>query len=157
MGNKKQRLYNKAKKSKSTEDDKAFKHCRAEHKRILKKARQDYYLEFFEPQIDKSSKFLFNHIKKLKKDSVGIEALNVNGKILTEPKDKAEALASEYESVFVKENLNELPNILPSIYPDMDEFEIKEEGVFKQLNEQKQLEANQLGDSEFSRCNFDYN
>ena len=108
LGNKKQRLYNKSKKSKSRADIEAFRNCRTDFNRTLKKARREYLLDFLEPRIDENSKFLFNYIKRLKKDSVGIEALKLNGKISTDPVDKAEALAREYESVWKKEVLPEL-------------------------------------------------
>ena len=102
LGKKKQRLYNKAKRSKIASDFTAFKACRAEYRKLLKKARQDYYIDFLEPKIDKHSRYLFNHIKKLKKDSVGIEALKLDGKIVTDPNEKAEALAREYEFLLRK-------------------------------------------------------
>ena len=60
--------------------------------------------------------------------------LKVNGNVISDAKGKAEALASEYESVFVQEDLSNMPNILPSIYPDMEDIDIKEEGVLKQLD-----------------------
>ena len=135
LGNKKKRLYKKSKKTKSQDDIQAFKSCRNEHKRLLKSSRQEYYLEFLEPKLDQNSKYLFNYIKRLRKDSVGIEALKLNGKITTDPKEKAEALAQEYESVFATENTTDLPNILPSMYPDMEEFTISENGVLKQLED----------------------
>ena len=69
LGKKKQRLYNKAKRSKIASDFTAFKACRAEYRKLLKNARQDYYIDFLEPKIDKHSRYLFNHIKKLKKDN----------------------------------------------------------------------------------------
>ena len=71
----------------------------------------------------------------MKKDSVGIEALSVNGRVTTDPKEKSEALADEYESVFVQENCDNLPNIFPSPYPDMKEFQIQENGVCVQLED----------------------
>ena len=133
IGNKKQRLFNKARKSNLKEDIKAFKLYRSEYKRILKNAQRDYYLDFLEPKLDQNGKFLFNYIKKMKKDSTGIEALNFNNKITTNTDDKVEALAQQYESVFVKENLENIPAILPSPYPDMEDFEITENGVLTQL------------------------
>ena len=60
----------------------------------------------------------------MRKDAIGIEALKHNNDIVTEPVDKVEALAKEYESVFVNENLETIPNILPSPHPDMEEFQI---------------------------------
>ena len=130
LGNKKQRLYNKARKTKSKEDIKAFKACRSNYKQILKSAQQDYYVNFLSTKIDDNSKYLFNYIKRLKKESLGIEALKYDNKIVTSASDKVEVLAKEYESVFMKEDTNNIPNILPSPFPDMDEFDI-DETVFK--------------------------
>ena len=59
--------------------------------------------------------------------------MKLNGKISTDPVDKAEALAREYESVWKKEDTENTPQILPSPYPDMPDFEITEEGVLNQL------------------------
>ena len=86
-------------KSNSRDDIRAFKACRIEHKRLLKQARNDYYLEFLEPKLDENGKYLFNLIKRLRKDAVGIEAIKLNGKITTDSSDKAEAFAQEYESL----------------------------------------------------------
>ena len=69
----------------------------------------------------------------MKKDSIGIETLNYNNKIVSNTKDKVEALSEEYKSVFIKENEENVPNILPSPYPDMEAFEICETGVLNQL------------------------
>ena len=121
------------KKSNSKDDIKAFKSCRIEHKKLLKTARNDYYLEFLEPKLDTNSKYLFNFIKRLRRDSVGIEAIKLNGNLTTNPSDKAEALAQQYQSVFVEEDTSNIPNILHSIYPDMKDFTISQEGVLKQL------------------------
>ena len=52
LGKRKQRLYKKSKKSKDKDDIVSFKSCGSEYKRLLKKARQDYYSEFLEPKID---------------------------------------------------------------------------------------------------------
>ena len=133
LGNKKQRLYNKSRKSKSREYIEAFKLCRAEFNKTLKQDRREYLLDFLEPRIDENGK-LFDYIKIMKNDSVGIEALKLNGKLSTDPVDKAEALAQEYESVWKTEEMENIPNILPSPFPDMPDFEISEECVLKQLN-----------------------
>ena len=118
LSNKNQRLYNKARKSKSKNDWKAFKIARADYNRILKNARKEYYTEFLDPKLDDNSKYLFNYIKRLKKDNIGIEALNNNSKITTNPIEKVEALARQYESVFTNEDKSNIPKILPSPYPD---------------------------------------
>ena len=94
---------------------------------------KEYYLDFLEPKLDTNSKFLFSHIKHMKNDSVGIEAISHKGSITTDPKTIAEAFADQYESVFCKENLDNIPSIMPSPYPDMEDFEISESGVLSEL------------------------
>ena len=75
------------------------------------------------------------NIKRLKNDTIGIEALEHKGKILTDSREKAEALADQYQSVFTVENLEEIPQILPSPYPDMESFTVTEKGVLSQLED----------------------
>ena len=133
LAKKKQRLYNKAKKTKTNDDMTAFKKCRGEYSQCLRKAQRQYYNDFLEPKIDENAKYMFNYIKRLKKDSVGIEALNYKGKITTDAKEKAKALADQYESVYAKEDPTDIPNILPSPYPTMPDIEISEKGVLAQL------------------------
>ena len=58
-----------------------------------------------------------------------------NNKIVTDTAEKAEILAKEYESVFSSEDLTSIPNILPSPYPDMPNFEVKEKGVLTKLQQ----------------------
>ena len=62
-------------------------------------------------------------------------ALNFKGKLITGSKEKVEALATEYESVIVEENSDQLPNIMPSPYQDMEEIIVSENGAPKQLQE----------------------
>ena len=88
LAKKKQRLYNKAKKTKTNDDMTAFKKCRGEYSQCLRKAQRQYYNDFLEPKIDENAKYMFNYIKRLKKDSVGIEALNYKGKITTDAKER---------------------------------------------------------------------
>ena len=70
----------------------------------MRKARKEYYLDFLEPKMDKHSKFLFSHIKKLKQDSLGIESLKVNGKTITDAKEKVK----EYKKVNKNSNIGKL-------------------------------------------------
>ena len=133
LAKKKQRLYNKAKKTRANEDMNAFKKSRGEYAQCLRNAQRQYYNDFLEPKIDENGKYMFNYIKRLKKDSVGIEALNYKGKITTDAKEKAEALADQYESVYAKEDPTDIPNILPSPYPSMPDIEISEKGVLAQI------------------------
>ena len=90
-------------------------------------------IDVLEPQIDRNGKSLFNYIKKLNKENIGIEALKLDGKITTDPGGKLEALARVYESVWKNENTEDIPLILPSPFPDMADFDVSEAGVLSQL------------------------
>ena len=41
----------------------------------------------------------------MQRDYVGIASLKYNGKMITDPKEKADALNKQFESVFVKKDL----------------------------------------------------
>ena len=122
-------LFNESIHMASNDDMTAFKKCRGEYSQCLRNAQRQYYNDFLEPKIDENAKYMFNYIKRLKKDSVGIEALTYKGKITTDAKEKAKALADQYESVYTKEDPTDIPNILPSPYPNMPDIEISEKGV----------------------------
>ena len=108
-------------------------HTELSTKGFLKNAQCDYYNEFLEPKLDENGKYLFNFIKTMNKDCIGIETLISDNKTITDSKEKAEILSKMFESVFQNETNDDIPNILPSQFPDMDDFEITENGVLNQL------------------------
>ena len=111
MCRKKQKLYNKAKKSKKPEDWGKFKSIRRTLHKGLSKSRNQYTSEFLVQSINKNLKLFWSHIKKVKNEKVGIADLEVNASMVSEERQKAEILSSEFVSIFTEEDLNNTPSL----------------------------------------------
>ena len=127
----KQRAYNKARKSGKSEDWENFRHIRNKVKKATRKA----YRKFIRNNSLASVKQFWSFIKSLKKDSTGIPALKDSHKseLVTDSKGKAELLNMQYQSQFTQERMSDLPTESESEIPSMPDIIIREEGVSKLL------------------------
>lgn len=133
MCRKKQRLYNKAKKSNKPEDWSNFRSLRKKLHHEMSRARNQYTLEFLVESIKDSPKSFWSFIKKVKSDKVGVADLEINGSVISDPKAKAEALNSQFASVFTNEDLIQIPSLGKSHVSDIQPLKISCGGVEKQL------------------------
>jgi hypothetical protein len=109
MINKKQRLYNKAKKYQRETDWTSFrKYCKATQKKIQSEYWK-YLAHIIDPEQDKEKKSFWHYIKSLNKDTTGISPLKDKGILHTDSKSKADILSNQFQSVFTNENLTTLP------------------------------------------------
>jgi hypothetical protein len=103
MTKKKHKLYNTAKMSKKTEDWAKFKSLKKDTQKAIKAAHNQYISTILDKSLeDKKPKPFWKYIKQMKKDTVGIAPLKSKntGKLLTDSKDKAQALNNQFKSVF---------------------------------------------------------
>ena len=77
----------------------------------------------------------------MRRDYVGIASLKYNGKVITDPKEKADVLNKQFESVFVEERSIEPALRKVSTFPDMDDIVISTPGVTKLLENLKPYKA----------------
>ena len=111
MSKKKQRLYNKAKKSQSERAWKAYKDFQ---KATQKKQRQNYWSyqnNLFSDPDDKSNKTFWSYIKSKKQDNVSISSLKSGSKVIFDSKGKASAFNEQFRSVFTSENTSDTPDL----------------------------------------------
>jgi hypothetical protein len=130
---KKQKLFNKAKKSKKQED---WVNVRSIRKRLhneLSKSRNQYTSEFLVQSVKDNPKSFWSHIKKVKSGNVGVTDLEINGSVVSKPKIKAEALNSQFISVFIDEDLNHVPTLGNSVISNIHPLKINCKGVETQL------------------------
>ena len=131
------KLYRKFKQSKSEDIYEDFKTVKHTIQKEMRKAYWSYINNIISLPPDNSivhnQKKFWSFIKSLKKDSTGIQVLEVDGNQLTTSADKAEALNSHFKSVFTNEPSTSLPNKGPTPYPIMPSIEISVDGVAKQL------------------------
>ena len=72
-------------------------------------------------------------MKSIRKGQHGITSLNINGTIINNSKDKAEALNCQIQSVFTLEDLIHLPIGNGSIHPAIHDLSISVVGVLNLL------------------------
>ena len=133
---KKQRLYNKAKKSGSKSDWLKFKIYQKFVKQSLRSARNKYYADFSEDPCKKTQKSFWAHIKHLKKGDPGVADVEIDEDIITADKGKAEILNDHFTSVFTEEDLSTVPDmgVDPELCAGALNYKITVEGFVKQLN-----------------------
>ena len=140
--NKKQRLYNKAKKFQRETDGTSFRKYRKATQKKIQSEYWKYLAHIIDPEQDKEKQSFWHYIKSLNKDSTGISPLKDKGILHTDSKSKADILSNQFQSVFTNENLTNLPQ-LPNqnLSPQMPPIHITVRGIEKLLKELKPNKA----------------
>ncbi|KAI8494422.1 hypothetical protein Bbelb_276480 [Branchiostoma belcheri] len=97
---KKQRLYNKAKKTGQEEDWNKYKRVKKGVQKIIRQAHSKYVADILGEAIVDKPKTFWSYIKGLRKDLVGVAPLKVGNTIISDSGKKAEVLSSQFKSVF---------------------------------------------------------
>ncbi|KAI8493717.1 DTW domain-containing protein 2 [Branchiostoma belcheri] len=82
--------------------------------------------------VDKPKTF-WSYIKGLRKDLVGVAPLKVGNTIISDSGKKAEALSSQFKSVFTEEDTTDIPSLDQPCTPPMEHIEVSTDGVEKML------------------------
>ena len=135
------RLYRKAKRSKSPYVWIKFKQARQRAKNIIRRSHANYICRTISDNLHKNQKPFWSYIRSLRKNSNAIPSLQgKNNQLAITDQSKADSLVDQFTSVFSKEK-NNGPKC-PQLFPDMPVFEIGEEGVRKLLSG---IDANKAG------------
>ena len=112
--------------------------------RIQREERQSYWRyinnlivppEEDEPVSQGSNqKRFWSYVKSLRRDNTGVAPLKDQGRLYPLPRDKANILNHQYQSVFTKEDLADIPSPSGDPFPPMKPIEISEAGVHKLLH-----------------------
>ena len=131
------------KKAKQTGLNKHWEQFR-ELRRQTTKALATSYKSYVNNQIGDilktNPKRFWSFIKSNKRENIGIPTLRVNDKPLTNDRDKADALNSQFTSVFTSERYH-IPVIDPLLYFSMPLLDIGTNGIIKQLENLNQNKA----------------
>ena len=130
----KQRLYNKAKKTRNQDDWQEFCDIRKNVHEQLRSARVSHISQFLTTSITDKPKSFWTFISKLRQDNQGIGDLHVGGSIVSAYALKAEALNEQFNSVYTEEGSIPLPNLGESPYGEIGRLQISISGVLDQLN-----------------------
>ena len=106
---KKQRAYNKAKTSQSDADWNKFLSIQKELRKELNNAEREFVSTNLTTAMKENVKQFWSYMKKLGQGETGVADLKINNKIISEGEEKAEALNSQFASVFTEEDKSEIP------------------------------------------------
>ena len=131
------KLFRRMRKTKNEKDVRRFKDCK---KAVQKQERQSYWsytnniIEVGDPDSDQQpkQKRFCSYIKSLRKDTTGVAPLKDNGHLFNAPRDKAEILSRQYQSVYTQDSPVPEPEGVP--YLRMEDFSVTMEGVKKLLH-----------------------
>ena len=133
LSRRKKRLYIKAKKTGKTEDWENFRKIK---KAIQKESRNTYnnYVSDMLTEDQKSNpKKFWRFIKNKRADSSGVAALQKDGVLHSDSRQKAEILNNQFTSVFSKEDKQNIPDLDGAPHECITDIKISEKGVFKLL------------------------
>ncbi|KAI8516782.1 hypothetical protein Bbelb_053630 [Branchiostoma belcheri] len=130
---KKQRLYNKAKKTGQEEDWNKYKRVKSGVQKCIRQAHSKYVADILGEAIVDKPKTFWSYIKGLGKDIVGVAPLKVGNTIISDSGKKAEALSSQFKSVFTEEDTTDIPSLDQPCTPPMEHIEVSTDGVEKML------------------------
>ena len=129
---KKKRMYNKARSTGLESDWSNYKNIKKLTQHECRKAYHNYVSRISYPSTN--NKKFWSFIKNCRRDNAGITSLLVEGNTITEDVDKANALNSQFKSVFTVEDTSVMPKVTGQSFPGMDSIEINVEGVNQLLS-----------------------
>ena len=131
----KRRRYNRYRTTGDVRDWEKYRKIRNEVSSKLRSAKAKYYGDELGEAIENNSKAFWTHLKKLRKEDVGVADLKDEaGKLVTDSKSKAEMLNKQFVSVFTNES-GQPPSMESEPVEDCPPLIISEEGVEKLLRD----------------------
>ena len=107
MIRKKQRFYNKAKRTKQSADWAEYKNIQGQVRQSIRVEHQKYIAKILNSSSSlNGNKPFWHYIKSRKKDQAGISSLQTTNGVATTPTEKAEVLNNTFQSVFTTEDLS---------------------------------------------------
>ena len=134
MCRKKQRLYNRAKRTHKSHHWGKFRAHKKDTLRALRRARWNYINNILELSLtENNSKPFWKYIKAQRQDNIGVTALKSEGRLFTDNVSKAEILNRQFKSVFTQEDKSSIPKLPGPPHPPIGNMEIDTRGVEKLL------------------------
>ncbi len=132
---KKQRMYNKARKSKKAADWDLYKRFKKHLQNKIKDAHRQYTDKILsEAFTEGNNKPFWSYIKSRRKDSGGIAPLMKDGQLISGGQEKAEILNQQFCSVFTRDKQDEVQKLTSPRLPDIEPLNITIPGVEKLLS-----------------------
>ena len=134
LARKKSRSYKKAKQSDDPRDWQQYKTLKKQMQFDCRKTHQKYVDDMICGDMANNPNKFWSYIKSKRCDNTGVASLLSDGKLHSDNFSKTRLLDEQFSSVFTRANTSSLPNLGPSPHPDIQRFDVTEEGVLKLLN-----------------------
>ena len=129
-------MYKKAQTTNAVSDWNNFKSFRKTVQKKIRAAYWSYTNRMLNDPEDRQNKKFWRYIKAKRQDNTsGVSPLTHNNKAVTDSLGKANILNSQFKSVFTTENLDNLPCMGESPFPDVPNIQVSTEGVCKLLKD----------------------
>ena len=132
----KKKAYNKATRTNIQADWDRFRHLQKETQKQCNKSSATFLANRISQDSDTNRKTLYKFIKNSRTDNSGVATLTKDGKTLTSPKDKANALNQQFSSVF-SPILDYIPSLGPAKAPKIKDIVFNTSGIEKLLRNSK--------------------
>ena len=121
----------------SEENRLKFKDLKEKVQQEIRRNYENYIEDLIDPNLDKGNKKLWFMVKRIKKDSSGVGPLKVDGRLISDSKEKANVLNEQFKSVFNEKITNDLPDMGHSPFGPMQNFNITVPGITELLKTPK--------------------
>ena len=131
---KKQRLFNKAKRSSKSRDWSAYKSLKKDTSKALRRAHWQYVNNILlEGLQSKNSKPFWRYVKSKRQDTIGVAPLKSGGNLHSDSRFKATILNEQFKSVFTppQDKHSDIPHLYGPAYPPIKPLTISIDGVQK--------------------------
>ena len=119
MCKKKQRLFNRAKRTKSAQHWEQYKSFKRDTLKAIRKHRWNYINNVLQLGLDQGdTKPFWKYVRAQRQDDVGVAPLLDNGVLHTDSLSKACILNKQFVSVFTREEVTNIPKLHGPNYPD---------------------------------------
>ena len=137
MCRKKQRLYNKAKRSHKNKDWQDYRSHKKASVQAIRRSHWRYVNSVLLEGLESNdTKPFWRYIKSQRQDAFGISPLKLNGTLHSDPREKANILNNQFKSVFTPREPpgSTFPKLEGPRFPSIDSLSIQVEGVQKLLS-----------------------
>ena len=132
----KQKLYNRAKLTGNTNDWQKYRNVKKSTNHHLKRSHRHHVNNKLSDALENNNtKPFWSYIKSLRNDNNGVAPIKAEGKLHSDPTQKANLLNRQFQSVFVKEDHKiPVPKLGDTTAPTIGDLKITTKGVEKQLS-----------------------
>ena len=135
MCKKKQRLFNKAKRSGSNKCWQQYRTFKRDTLKAIRRQRWKHINNVLQVGLEQSDpKPFWRYVRAQRQDFSGVSPLLQKGKLITDRLKQTNILNNQFASVFTKENILDIPTLHGPDFPDLPELSISQDGVEKLLN-----------------------